>query len=77
MPLDTLLGAVPAASINELGEKLLINGNKLSCEMLSGYESMDELKDSDYIRVYFNDEIKALYRYDKEAQCFKCFKYLG
>ncbi len=77
MPLDTLLGNVPAACANEPGEKLLINGNKLSSEMLSGYESMDKLMDSDYIRVYLNDEIKALYRYDKAAQCFKCFKYLG
>lgn len=77
MPLDSLLGNVPKAEVKGQGEKLLINGNKLSEDMLSGYKDMDELINADYIRMYMKDEITALYRYDKEAGCFICFKYLG
>lgn len=77
MPLDSLLGNVPKAEVKGQGEKLLINGNKLSEDMLSGYKDMDELINADYIRMYMKDEMTALYRYDKEAGCFKCFKYLG
>ena len=77
MPLDSLLGNVPKAEVKGQGEKLLINGNKLSEDMLSGYKDMDELINADYIRMYMKDEMTALYRYDKGAGCFKCFKYLG
>ena len=77
MPIDTLLGNVPKADVKKDGEKLLINGNKLSPYMLSGENSSEELMKADYIRVYMNDEITALYRYDNEADCFRCFKYLG
>lgn len=77
MPLDSLLGNVPKAEVKGQGEKLLINGNKLSKDMLSGYKDLDELINADYIRIYIEDEMTALYRYDREAGCFKCFKYLG
>jgi tRNA pseudouridine55 synthase len=36
----------------------------------------DELKEADFIRVYYQDELKALYSYDADKNDFKVFKML-
>jgi tRNA pseudouridine55 synthase len=71
-PMDTILAAVPAVSVSDSSIKLLTNGNRLSASELVG----DELKEADFIRVYYQDELKALYSYDADKKDFKVFKML-
>jgi tRNA pseudouridine synthase B (EC 4.2.1.70) len=77
MPIDALLRNVPSAKVSSEGEKLLVNGNKLSADMLLSNHDSNELENAEYIRIYHGDELMALYSYDKKAHCYRCFKYLG
>ena len=64
------------AEIRNGAEKLLVNGNKLSEDMLISDEPEDALHAAPYIRIYSDKELSALYKYNSETGCYKCFKYL-
>ena len=84
MPMDILLKDYPSVDIKASGVKYLQNGNKLLQkdlkvrEIISGEEEQfwETVKNSDFIRVYMDDSLKALYKYDKENKCYKVFKML-
>ena len=76
LPMDSLLADIPKALIEEKGEVLLRNGNKLSEDMLSSSEDREVLHKAPYIRIYRGDALAALYNYNSGSDCYKCFKYL-
>ena len=76
LPMDSLLADIPKAVIEEKGEVLLRNGNKLSEDMLSSSEDREVLHKAPYIRIYRGDALAALYNYNSGSDCYKCFKYL-
>ncbi len=84
MPMDVLLKNYPSVDINDTGVKYLQNGNKLLQKDLKVREIISDgeeqfwetVKNSDFIRVYMDDSLKALYKYDKENTCYKVFKML-
>ena len=76
LPIDSLLSDSPKAEIRNGAEKLLVNGNKLSEDMLISDEPEDALHAAPYIRIYSDKELSALYKYNSETGCYKCFKYL-
>ena len=76
LPIDSLLSDSPKAEIRSGAEKLLVNGNKLSEDMLISDEPEDALHAAPYIRIYSDKELSALYKYNSETGCYKCFKYL-
>ena len=77
LPIDSLLENVPRADVIPGYEKLLINGNRLTGRMLKSGCDNAALEIADYIRVYLEDELAALYKYDSGIKAFRCFKYLG
>ena len=77
LPIDSLLKDVPRAEVISGHEKLLINGNKLEGRMLRSDVDRSVLEEADYIRVYLDAELAALYKYDSSSRCFRCYKYLG
>jgi tRNA pseudouridine55 synthase len=76
LPIDSLLSDIPKAEIRSGAEKLLVNGNKLSEDMLISDETVDALHAAPYIRIYRDKELSALYKYNSDSDCYKCFKYL-
>jgi tRNA pseudouridine55 synthase len=87
-PMDKLLESVPAVEALDSSEKLLTNGNRLrpdgiklindnsTSSTVEEDDSSDVLKSSDFIRVYYKGELRALYSYDAEKKDFKVFKML-
>ena len=87
-PMDKLLESVPAVEALDSSEKLLTNGNRLrpdgiklindnsTSSTVEGDDSSDVLRSSDFVRVYYKGELRALYSYDAEKKDFKVFKML-
>ena len=75
MTIDSILKDVPSVSINQSGEKLLTNGNRLASENLMA-EDVELIKSAEFFRVYMNGQLKALYSFDKEKNNYKVFKML-
>ncbi len=80
LPMDEILKSFPRVSINETGLKYLQNGNRL---MYSNFEDdehlkhwSDKLENAEFIRIYLADQLKALYKFDKEKNDYKVFKML-
>ena len=80
LPMDEILKSFPRVSINETGLKYLQNGNRL---MYSNFEDdehlkhwSDKLENAEFIRIYLTDQLKALYKFDKEKNDYKVFKML-
>lgn len=59
-PMDQLLQKYQALTCLSSGEKYLLNGNQLPQAVVTGAE----LTDQEMYRIYFNDALAALYRYD-------------
>ena len=80
LPMDELLKSFPRVSINETGLKYLQNGNRLMFSNFVDDEHLkhwsDKLENAEFIRVYQDDELKALYKFDKEKNDYKVFKML-
>lgn len=84
MPMDVLLKNYPSVDINDTGVKYLQNGNKLLQKDLKVREIISDgeeqfwetVKKADFIRVYMEDSLKALYKYDTKNKCYKVFKML-
>ena len=78
--MDELLKSFPRVSINETGLKYLQNGNRLMFSNFVDDEHLkhwsDKLENAEFIRVYQDDELKALYKFDKEKNDYKVFKML-
>lgn len=80
LPMDEILKSFPRVSVNETGLKYLQNGNRL---MYSNFEDdehlkhwSDKLENAEFIRIYLADQLKALYKFDKEKNDYKVFKML-
>ena len=76
LPVDSLLSDTPKAVIKEDAVKMLVNGNKLFSDMFSSEASSESIRSAPYIRIYNGSELFALYKYNSESDCYKCFKYL-
>lgn len=78
LPIDSILWNYPSAEIKKEGEKYLFNGNKIYLNQLDFDKSdIDKIKNADFIKIYKNKELFALYRYDKEDDILRNFKMLG
>ncbi len=80
LPMDEILKAFPRVTINKSGEKYLQNGNRLNIQNFEDDDHLkhwtDKLQNAEFIRVYQNNELKALYSFDKEKNDYKVFKML-
>ncbi len=76
IPTDRVLGKYPSAMIKPFANKLLSNGNKL---LKTDISLSDEIavNDNEIIRIYMDDKLYALYRYDDSDNVFKAYKMLG
>ncbi len=72
LPMDRLLLQYPPIHCKEDGRKLLLNGNALRKEHVQG----GELKDGMMYRVYLDDQLAALYRYQDNRRILKNEKML-
>ncbi len=79
LPIEALIGDWPAADISEKGIKYLTNGNKLLSDDLLFRSSADEKKAMEgmIFRVYFDDKLYALYKYDDDKKAFLNYKMLS
>lgn len=79
LPIEALIGDWPAADISEKGIKYLTNGNKLLSDDLLFRSSADEKKvmEGMIFRVYFDDKLYALYKYDDDKKAFLNYKMLS
>lgn len=76
LPIDSLLSNYPVVTVRQSSEKLILNGNKL---ILSDFVedstvSEKELQKADYIRVNYNKDLIALYKYNQDLNEFKPYK---
>jgi tRNA pseudouridine55 synthase len=83
LPMDELLKVYPAVTSKSGGRKYLNNGNRISINLISKVDGKDiddvyltEIQNADFIRVYSENALKALYTYDKTKNDFKVFKML-
>ena len=88
-PVDFFLRDLPMAKVREGSEGYLLNGNKLAVDMLEidagsvdagGSSGADisgdepEKAENSMVRVYHEDEFKALYSYDEEQGLYRPYK---
>lgn len=75
LPMDKLLENYPEVHVRKEAVRFLANGNRLS---QGSFTEQDEelVMQAEFFRVYMDDEIKALYTYDKEKNNYKVFKML-
>lgn len=75
LPMDKLLENYPEVHVRKEAVRFLSNGNRLS---QGSFTEQDEelVMQAEFFRVYMDDEIKALYTYDKEKNNYKVFKML-
>lgn len=79
-PMDALLKQYPRAAVCREAEKYLLNGNKLALDMLCFQEEQEKqafIAGNDkkqLVRVYLEEEFKALYTYDKKENICRPYK---
>ena len=74
--MESIISYSPMVHLKEEGKKYLLNGNRLSKNMLIFPDNEDIYRNTDFIRVYNDDELSALYTYDIKHDDFRMYKNL-
>ncbi|MBE5945949.1 MAG: tRNA pseudouridine(55) synthase TruB [Lachnospiraceae bacterium] len=77
LPVDALLSKYPILTIKNTQQKYLSNGNKLSVSSFKSKADAEKIINEtpdELIRVYDDNEFKALYTYVKQDNTFKPYK---